>query len=228
MSTTTGLGGRLTDGRGPLTTNRNAADLSLSQCLGSAWTSGTLASLLHAGDAQVVERAATCLGLVGTMRDTPKLARLLHDDNADVAAAGEDALWSIWFRAGSVRANTLVADAVEAMNDEAYGKAVRLLADAIADSPDFAEAYNQRALAWLLDEKPLPSVADARRALSLNRWHFGAAASLGHAYAQLGLFERCLEAYAQAIKLHPRLEGVRQSIRQVRGIVSDSSHRLDC
>ncbi len=182
-----------------------------------------LVGMLTDPNADLVKASVTSLAACGTMSDTPALARLLHHSDEAVATLAENALWSIWLRAGGPEANTLLIEAIEAMNENAYTQAVRRLDDAIRRCPDFAEAYNQRAIAWYLSGKYLRSVADCRRTLALNPYHFGAAAGLGHAYAELGMFERSLDAYHAAIKLHPRMDGVRVAMEKVREILTGSS-----
>ena len=59
-------------------------------------------------------------------------------------------------------------------------------------------------------------MADCRRTLRLNGHHFGALAGLAHSYASLGQLDRALNAYHHALRVHPRLEGIRQSISQIR------------
>ncbi len=172
---------------------------------------------------QLIKASVTCLATTGTMADTPSVARLLHHADAEIVNLAENTLWSIWLRAGGASATAALVEAMEAMNDKAYAKATHLLDKVIRQYPNFAEAYNQRAFAWFLSDKHLRSVADCRRALALNPWHFGAAANLGHSYAELGFYERSLDAYHAALRLHPRMEGVRDAMRKVREILHNSS-----
>lgn len=193
--------------------------------LDERWPHGTLTSMLNSPDRSVVRASIVCLGLRGRVSDTAVLSRLLHHADADVVALAENALWSLWLRAGSEEANALLVQAIEAMNEKRYHRATQLLDEAILLCPEFAEAYNQRAFAWYLSEKHLRSVADCRRTLGLNPWHFGAAAGLGHCYAHLGLYERALDSYHAALRLHPRMDGVRVAIRQVREALNGADVR---
>lgn len=194
-------------------------DNGLRKYLDSQCPRSTLTALLTGPELRLVKASVASLAARGTMAETPSLARLLHHPDAEASALAEDALWSIWLRAGNPEANGLVAEAIEEMNAGHYGRAVVRLDRAIRTSPGFAEAYNQRAIALYLAEKHLRSVADCRRTLALNPWHFGAAAGLGHCYAQLALYERAIDAYHAALKLHPRLDGVRLAVEHVREIL---------
>jgi len=184
-----------------------------------------LLALLQAPQREVVLAAAARLGICGRMADTPMLARLLHHGDSEVVATAEQSLWAIWLRAGDEVSNGMLAEAVQMMNAGRYDAAVGVLDALVGRSPGFAEAYNQRAIAWYMMDKHLRSVADCRRTLALNPWHFGAAAGLGHSYAQLGFYERALDAYHAALKLHPRMDGIRQAIRQIRELLVRQSSR---
>jgi tetratricopeptide (TPR) repeat protein len=217
------MGHDLIEGLRPFVASRDVTGL----CgyLDVQWSSEALVSLLTGESAEAAKIGILCLGLKGHARHSPSLSRLLHHDDAHVVALAEHALWSIWLRAGTDKANAFLAEGIKAMNEEAYPKAVDRLSDAIRSCPGFAEAYNQRAIAWYLMEKYLRCVADGRKTLQLNPWHFGAAATLGHCYAHLGFYERSLEAYSTALKLHPRMEGVPEAIHAVRLIVNSASAR---
>jgi tetratricopeptide (TPR) repeat protein len=223
MDATSASGADFVEGIRPFLTDRDTAGLM--RYLEERWPRAMLTAMLTHPEAAVVKASVVCLGLRGSMADTPSLARLLHHEDSEVVALAENSLWSIWLRAGGEDANALLADAVEAMNDKAYHRATQLLDQAIRLCPRFAEAYNQRAFAWYLTEKHLRSVADCRRAIALNPWHFGAAAGLGHCYAQLGLYERALDAYHAALKLHPRMDGIRTAIRQIREMLNNTANR---
>lgn len=184
-----------------------------------------LLASLQAPQRQVVIAAAARLGICGRMGDTPMLARLLHHRDSEVVAAAEQALWAIWLRAGDEVSNGTLAKAVQMMNEGRYEAAVGVLDGPLGRSPGFAEVYNQRAIAWYMMDKHLRSVADCRRTLALNPWHFGAAAGLGHSCAQLGFYERALDAYHAALRLHPRMDGIRQAIRQIRELLVRQSCR---
>jgi tetratricopeptide (TPR) repeat protein len=82
--------------------------------------------------------------------------------------------------------------------------------------PRFAEAHNQLAIAHFLKGDYEGAVRHSKCALLLNGYHFGALAGLGHSYAALGRLHEAMASYQLALRLNPRLEGIRQSIRAVR------------
>jgi tetratricopeptide (TPR) repeat protein len=141
---------------------------------------------------------------------------MLHDEDAETAGLAEHALWSIWFRAGTPQANLCLTRAIRLISEGHLDRGIRLLDAIIEEHPDFAEAYNQRAIAKFLQGEYEQVVADCEETLRLNPHHFGASAGLGHSYAARGLLDLALGAYRRTLGIHPRLEGIRQSMQQIR------------
>ena len=183
------------------------------------WTPDELVALLNSNSDETAKVAATCLGAIGTWACCPALAAALRHDDSVVVAVAELALWQIWFRAGPSEACCRLYRAAHLMADERYRESVSLLDRIVADAPDFAEAYNQRAIAHYLTDRFVEAASDCRRALRLNHLHFAALAGLGHCLAHLGRLPEALEAYYGALNIHPRMNGVRQSITQIRSIL---------
>jgi tetratricopeptide (TPR) repeat protein len=190
--------------------------LGLADYLGDRWPATRLAELLSHWDADVVKVSATCLGLVGTMDQCRRLADLLGHDDAMVAAAAEHALWGVWMRAEGLSASRHLSQAIHWLDVKKYDCAIQALSELIERCPNFAEAYNQRAIAYYLLGEYESSMSDCRRVLELNPVHFGAQAGMGHCLACQKRWAEALEAYHQALVIHPRLEGIRQSIRRIR------------
>ena len=132
----------------------------------------------------------------------------------------EHALWMIWLRHPDPGLTRELQDAVRLIDRDREREAIARLDQLIARAPDFAEAYNQRGIAYCLIDRPLESVSDCQRAASLNPDHFAAYAGMGHGFVQLRRYREALESYRKALDIHPRMEGVRQSIRQLEGILA--------
>jgi len=188
----------------------------LARYLRRDWPNERLRSLLECGHDDAVRVAIVCLSLTGTMADTHAVAVLLQDGDAETARLAEHALWSIWFQAGDDEANVGLVNAVRLIGENRLAEAAAHLDEVVRRSPTFAEAYNQRAIVHFLEGNYPAAIADCRRTLRLNGHHFGALAGLAHNYVSLGQLERALDTYHHALTVHPRLEGIRQSISQIR------------
>jgi tetratricopeptide (TPR) repeat protein len=92
----------------------------------------------------------------------------------------------------------------------------------IRTSPMFAEAYNQRAIVRFLRSDYVGALADYQQAIAINSVHFGAMAGLGHCFAALGRHLDALGAYRMALEVHPRMDGIRTAIAQIKQMMSMS------
>jgi tetratricopeptide (TPR) repeat protein len=128
----------------------------------------------------------------------------------------EHALWSVWFRGGTPQANHELARGAQAIERRAFDHAIQHFSRAIEMCPDFAEPYNQRALANYLREHYEASVGDCEKAVERMPCHFGALAGLGHCYAHLGKPREAIDAYERALAVNPHLECIHQTIEQLR------------
>jgi tetratricopeptide (TPR) repeat protein len=174
------------------------------------YTEGTLQRLLGCPDAAVRRAAVLGLGQVGSMQSNQALAGRLHDEDPEVWQLASDALWAVWFR-GDSAANVKELQRLLRVRDEA--KALAGLDALIQKAPDFAEAYNQRAIRHFQSGDYRKAVADCEKVLRLNPHHFGAQSGMAQAYLQLRQPRQALKAFRAALKTNPNLQGVEETIR---------------
>ena len=177
--------------------------------VGERYTEGTLQRLLHSPDVPSRRAAVLALGLVGTMDVNKPVARMLHDGDRNIRQMASEALWALWFRADADHADDLQR-AVRVNNPN---KAINTLNGLTAKSPRFAEAYNQRAILFFRVGDYQRSIADCEVVLKLNPFHFGAQAGMAQCYMKLRKPRPALRAFRNALRIHPDLEGVEETIR---------------
>lgn len=188
----------------------------LMSTLKANWTSDQILSLLHCPDCDARKIAALAIGLVGQSCCLPELQRKLLDNDHMVVKMAEHAMWQIWFRGGNGESNRILARGAEALNRQDITKAIDYLDRAISLSPEFAEAYNQRAIAHYLAERYDESVTDSKRVVELMPLHFGAWSGLGHAYLAMGQLPEAQAAYEHALQLNPHLECIAELVQELR------------
>jgi tetratricopeptide (TPR) repeat protein len=176
------------------------------------YTEGTLARLTQSGPLQARRAAVLALGLVGTYGSNEIVGKALRDPDAVVRSLAQNALWAIWFRADSAENNAIlqqVHDLIErGRNDQAQELATKL----IARAPDFAEAYNQRAIAAFGQGRYAESAADCRRVLERNPYHIGALSGLAQCCLQLDDRKEALRTFRRALKVQPYSYGLQQTV----------------
>jgi tetratricopeptide (TPR) repeat protein len=173
---------------------------------------GTLARLVQSGDRPARRAAALALGLVGSFRVNEVMGKALRDPDPVVRDLAANALWAIWFRADTPENNATLQEVHDLINRGRVAEARDLASQLIERAPEFAEAYNQRAIAHFLLKQYASSAADCRMALHRNPFHIGALAGLGQCYLRVGDHEEALKTFRQALKLQPFDESLRATI----------------
>jgi tetratricopeptide (TPR) repeat protein len=180
------------------------------------WTSEQIVSLLKCKCCDARKVAALCLSLVGCNHCLDDLAKQLKDPDPVTNHMAEYAIWSIWFRSGTPEANHQLARGAQALNRRDFEHAISHFDRAIEMCPEFAEAYNQKALAEFLLERFEASLESGRNAVKLMPIHFGAWAGTGHCHAHLGQFDEAVRAYERALEINPHMEEIRSAVTELR------------
>jgi tetratricopeptide (TPR) repeat protein len=188
------------------------------------YSEGTLLRLVENGDNLSRRAALLALGLLGTMNACPAIAARLHDEDRDIAQMAADTLWTLWFR-GDSSANGEELQRLVRHRDR--DKALAALDALIQRAPEFAEAYNQRAIIYFRLKKFERSIADCEKALKLNPYHFGAQAGLGQCYMQMRKHRAALKAFRAALRLNPHMDGVAETIRALENALGEEGRRDD-
>lgn len=185
--------------------------------LKARWHPEQIRELLRSGHNDAKKVALLALALVGPTCCAEELALQLRDPDPVINQLAEHALWAIWFRSGKTsEANQLVCRGAEALNEKDMRGAVELFSQAIRCDPNFAEAYNQRAIAYYLMEDYRRSIADCLRTTRRMPCHFGAWAGRGHCHAHLNQLPDAIECYEKALSLNPHLECVRETVTELK------------
>ena len=82
-------------------------------------------------------------------------------------------------------------------------QAETLLTKLLEDQPDFAEAWNRRAVLYYLLGEYRKSIDDCLEVLELNPIHFGALHGLGLCYVALGEYRSAIQTFRKALEIQP-------------------------
>lgn len=163
-------------------------------------------------DVQVRRLAATRLGEIGVMGDTPALRQALRDADADTREHAENAMWRIWERSGNQQVDRLYQAGVAQMKGGDLLKAIATFSRIIEIKPGFAEGWNKRATLYFLAGEYRKSLADCAQVIKRNPYHFGALAGYGQIYLRLEDYERSLEYFQRALEVNPNMDSVKLNI----------------
>ena len=206
------VGRRLVD----LVHRERSTPAKLVAALQEGWSPDCLRLLLASDDNEIVESAAQSLGLTGSMADVPALAKRLQHEETAVSRAVEQAMWSIFFRAGGDLAQAVLSRIAASIGTGDTETVIPLLTELIRIHPAYAEAYHQRAQAHYLADRYDAGLRDAKRVVRLNPHHFEAVALQGHCLGALGRWTDAVQHYQAALKINPRMTAVRRAMRGVR------------
>ena len=201
---------------------KNAEDVeSLKELLGLQYSEDNLVAYLKNDDPLVGRAAATALGLIGSMHVVPALVENLKNSDVRTCLNTEIALWEIWSRSGDETVDVMLDEGKNNLENEKIAEAVEQFTAVIAAAPNFAEGYNQRAIAYFVLEAWENALEDCKKTIKLNPHHFGAYAGMGHVYLRLGRIDKAVDAYKQALAINPNLISIAESILQLRPDMQD-------
>jgi tetratricopeptide (TPR) repeat protein len=126
------------------------------------------------------------------------------------AAALEEDVWEAWLASGSPTVDILMRRGVEATEMEDFSLARDMFDRAILIRPDYAEAWNRRALLFFNDGKYDEAISDLEAALAREPRHFGAWIGLAIIFESIEQPDAALRAYREALKIHPFAAAAKQ------------------
>jgi len=123
------------------------------------------------------------------------------DENVRNQATAE--LWHIWFRQKGRYGMELLERCQVMLEVGNVSQAEALLTEVIRDQPDFAEAWNRRAVLYYALGQYDKSRDDCQEVIKLNPVHFGALHGLGLCHAALGDYGEAIQAFRKALLIQP-------------------------
>ncbi len=191
------------------------------------YSEGTLDRILaDSPDALARRGAVLALGLEGRFGTSNKtLGRALRDPDPGVRSMAEDALWSLWFRADTPENNATLEAVRDLIGLGRLDQAVSQANQLVAAAPSFAEAYNQRALAYYMQGRLAESARDCRETLKRNPVHFGAISGLAKCQLGLNRPREALETLRQALRITPYSEPLREAVKALEAEIGPEGAR---
>lgn len=139
----------------------------------------------------------------------------LADEDAEDPRRTAQRIAEIWSRSGSDSMDLLLNRGREAMEEEAYDKAVDHFTALVELAPDFAEGWNGRATAHFLHDEYWLAVADIQRVLALEPRHFGALSGLAIIMERVGEDAKAMIAARAALAVNPHMEEAQEAVKRL-------------
>lgn len=131
------------------------------------------------------------------------LLQSLKQDDEYQRELATAALWQRWFYQKGTVGNQRLQEAQALIDQGQLDAAAAQLSGLVAELPDFAEAWNRRAVLYFVQERYAEAMADCQRTVELVPYHFGALHGLGLCHAALGQFEEAIQAFRRALEVQP-------------------------
>ena len=160
-------------------------------------------------------------------QNDPRLDRLFAviqtSDQPGQARAAEQLIWSIWLETADPDHSAIMDRGVDAMRERRLQDALTEFDELVAAAPDFAEAWNKRATVHYLLGNLDESIADVEETLSLEPRHFGALSGLGQIQILKQDDVAALDAFEQALAVHPHLTNTKGIIEALRRSIGETN-----
>jgi tetratricopeptide (TPR) repeat protein len=134
------------------------------------------------------------------------IAELLEDLKSPEKSVRDRAthnLWHIWFQQKGVTGLKTIRQAQELTDNGDYAQAEETLTRLVRYQPDFAEAWNRRAILSYLLGNYRKAIADCEMVVKLNPVHFGALHGLGLCHAAVGDYIQAIQIFHRALAIQP-------------------------
>jgi Flp pilus assembly protein TadD len=125
-------------------------------------------------------------------------------------------VWALWTNHRDRRLDAAMEAASNALLEGRRDDARAMLDQLVADAPDWAEAWNKRAILAFSEDRDEDAVADILRVVELEPRHFGALAGLGQILARHGRAREAIAAFDLALAVNPHLRGLGKMVEQMR------------
>jgi tetratricopeptide (TPR) repeat protein len=176
------------------------------------YTVGTLERMVRCGSSLSRRGAVLALGFIGQFGSNAVLGRAMRDRDRAVRVLAENAIREVWFRDGSDSQRQQLAIAMRLNTAQQFHEATAHATQLIEEAPQFAEAWNQRAIALFHLRRFREAANDCHQTLELNSYHFGAALGMAHCYLEMSEGFAALEYFRRAFDMNPNLVAVKGQI----------------
>jgi len=148
------------------------------------------------------------------------LDKLKETKDAAEATMLEEEIWDAWLVSGSATVDTLMERGLEYQGHDDLEAARDAFDKAIAILPEYAEAWNRRAVLFFNDGKYDDAIADLESAITHEPRHFGAWIGMAMIFESVDRPEAALKAYDRALEIHPMAQAAVEGRRRLDGVVN--------
>jgi tetratricopeptide (TPR) repeat protein len=132
-----------------------------------------------------------------------KLLLDLKSTDVNIRERATSQLWRIWFWQKGKIPLEQIEESERLLAEGDIIAATAILNNLVDALPDFAEAWNRRAVLQFGNRNYYHAIADCEMVIKLNPAHFGALHGLGLCHAALGNYLEAIRAFRSALDIQP-------------------------
>ncbi len=132
-----------------------------------------------------------------------RLLQALKDQNETVRNQAIGEFWHMWFHQKGVQGAKRLIESQTLLEAERNAEAKAILDELIDCQPDFAEAWNRRAVLHYMEGNYPAAIEDCKKTLELVHHHFGALHGLGLCYAAVGNYREAIQCFRRTLEIQP-------------------------
>jgi tetratricopeptide (TPR) repeat protein len=146
----------------------------------------------------------------------PLFIDLQESTDPAVAKRAEREIWTIWHESPDTKGLEIMREARLQIDKNDYEAATKLLDRLVEHTPNFAEAWNQRAIVLFLAQDYTGCLRDIEQTLLLEPRHFGALSGRAQVYLHLQEPQLALRSFQKALERNPWMAGIREQMAMLR------------
>ena len=152
-----------------------------------------------------------------------QLNRLFNElkiNNLALVYGTEQKIWEIWSTHPTDEKLTQeLLKGSNLMQGDTISESIKIFSKLIESDPNWAEAWNKRAIALYLIGDYEGSQKDIDKVLELEDRHFGALAGQGLVNIKLENYEKAIESYERAQEIYPAMQSPKIMIEQIEQLI---------
>ena len=131
------------------------------------------------------------------------LLKDLRNSDETIRDRATHELWQIWFEQKGVIGLEMLRRTQVFLDMCDFDQAEDLLTMLVTQQPDFAEAWNRRAVLHYIQRNYQAAIADCETVIQLNPIHFGALHGLGICHMAIENYSAAIQAFRRALEVQP-------------------------
>jgi tetratricopeptide (TPR) repeat protein len=185
------------------------------------YTVAALHRLAQHGERTVRRSAVLALTLIGHAESVAIVGEALRDVDRAVRLLAEDGIRAMWQRVGTVEQNRRLQILRRLVAARQWREARELAHQLLAEHPEFAAVWHQRAAIHSANQLWRKAIADHQRALECDPYFFPAALQMAQCYLEMGDLSAAVSCLQWTLQIHPHLDVARSQLLRLQRVLRE-------